>query len=111
MSGEESDQTRKSSGVEDGSDAVVDAAGEAAERGGRLDNEVGVGVGECGGDDGDGPKLDVGVLLRSVSDDVVLHLADGFEFHRAIGRGEAVKDWIGGYGRCRHGGGDCQRRR
>lgn len=111
MSGEESDQTRKSSGVEDGSDAVVDAAGEAAERGGRLDNEVGVGVGECGGDGGDGAELDVGMLLRSVSDDVVLHLADGFEFHRAIGGGEAVQDWIGGCGRCWHGGGGCRRRR
>lgn len=95
-SGEESDQARKSSSVKDGTDASIYAAGEASERGGRLDNEVGVGVSERGSNCRDGAELDVGELLCSVSNYVVLHLADGSEFHRAIGGGEAVEDRIGG---------------
>lgn len=93
--------------MEDGLDAVIEAAGEAAEGGGGLDNEVGVRGGERGGDGGDGAELDVGELFGPVSDDVILDLSDCFEFHVGIGGGKALQDWI--RGRERHGGG-CGRR-
>lgn len=97
---------RESSGVEDSADAGVDATGEAAECGGRLDYEagVGVGIGDGGGNGGDGAELDVVELLGAVSDDLVLHLSDGLELDLAVGGGQAVQDVIGGGPRSREGG-------
>lgn len=108
---------RESSGVEYGADAGIDAAGEAAKGGGGLDNEVGggIGIGDGGGYGGDGAELDVGKLLGAVSDDLVLHLSDGFQFDFAIGGGQAVQDGIGrkarGGGGWHLGGGSGGRRR
>lgn len=77
--GEEGDEVGENAGVEDGSDAGIEAAGEAAEGGGRLDEEVsviGLGLGEGGGDGGDGAELEEGELLGAVSDDLVLDLSE-----------------------------------
>lgn len=103
---------REHTGVKDGADAGVDAACEAAERGGGLNDEAGaaigtgIGSGESCGDGGDGAELDVGELLGAVADDLVLDLSDGLELDLAIGGGngeKAVEDEIGGGASGRHG--------
>lgn len=102
---------RESSGVENGTDTGVDAAGEAAKRGSGLDNEAGTGsgisisAGENSSKDRDGAELDVGEFFGAVADDLVLNLSNGFEFDFAIGGGEAVQNQIGGRTRGRHGDG------
>jgi len=101
---------RESSGVENGSDAGVDAAGEAAKRCSGLDDEAGFGsgisisAGENSSEDGNGAELDVGEFFGAVADDLVLYLSNGFEFDFAIGGGEAVENQIGGRTRGRHSG-------
>lgn len=102
---------RESSGVENGADAGIDAAGEAAKRGSGLDDEAGAGsgigisAGENSSEDGNGAELDVGEFFGAVADDLILHLSNGFELDFAIGGGEAVDNQIGGRTRGRHGGG------
>lgn len=102
---------RESTGVEDGTDASVDAVGKAAECGGGLDDKVGAGIGigvsigESSGDGGDGAELNEGELLSAVADDLILHLSDGFELDFVIGGGEAVEDQIGGRASGGHAGG------
>lgn len=89
-------EVRESTGVENGLDAGIEAAGEAPDGGGRLHEEGGrrgivfrSGGGEDGDDGGDGSELDVGELLGPVADDLVLELPQGLELAAVFGGGGA----------------------
>lgn len=86
---------REGAGVEDGLDAVVDAASKAADGGGGIDEKregdvivpdigngvavvIGEGVGEDGDDVSDGAEGDVVEFLGATANDLVLQVAYGF---------------------------------
>lgn len=96
---QEPDEAREDSGIENGSDARVEAAGEATDDGGGLDEEVGVAIGDgigCGGenigDGGDQAKLHEGKLLGAVTDDAVLEVAESLDLDLGVGREEAREE-------------------
>lgn len=96
---QEPDEAREDSGIENGSDTSVEAAGEATDHGGGLDEEVGVAIGGrigCGGenigDGGDQAELDEGKLLGAVTDDAILEVAESLDLDLGVGRGEAGEE-------------------
>lgn len=96
---EEPEEVGKRAGVEDGTDAVVEAAGEATQDGSGLDEEVGFVIGygfSLGGEDiGDGrdqAELDEGKLLGAVADDPVLELPESLELDFTVRRGEPAME-------------------
>lgn len=97
--GKQPKQSREGSGIENGGDTGVDAAGKAAKNSSGLDENVGVGSGgENCSNMGDNAELDEGQLLGAVTDDLVLDVSQCLELHGSVGGGQSADELRGRLG-------------
>ena len=95
------EQVRARAGIQNGTHAGIEAAGEASEGSGGLNKEIGIVIGagmglgrrgEDGRDGRDETELDEGELFGAIADDAVLELAESLELDLGVGRAEAGEE-------------------